>query len=102
MNVNKKTYTTAEKAKIALEAIKGDLSMAQISSQYGVHVTQIKAWKAQALESLQNGFDKKPDKIKEQNGVPCVNPRFFRNQRQTLIIINFKSEYFTVNLFCYP
>lgn len=69
MNVNKRTYTPAEKAKIALEAIKGELSMVQISSQYGVHVTQIKAWKAQALEALQNGFDKKPDKLKEQNAI---------------------------------
>ena len=69
MNVNKKTYTPAEKAKIALEAIKGELSMAQISSQYGVHVTQIKAWKTQALEALQNGFDKKPDKIKQQSQI---------------------------------
>lgn len=69
MNVNKKTYTAAEKAKIALEAIKGDLSMAQISSQYNVHVTQIRAWKAQALEALQNGFDNKSDKIKQQNEI---------------------------------
>lgn len=69
MSVTKKTYTAAEKAKIALEAIKGELSVAQISSQYGVHVTQIKAWKAQALEALQNGFKKKTDKQKEQNEI---------------------------------
>lgn len=69
MSVTKKTYTAAEKAKIALEAIKGELSVAQISSQYGVHVTQIKAWKAQALEALQNGFEKKTDKQKEQNEI---------------------------------
>lgn len=69
MNGTKKTYSAAEKAKIALEAIKGDLSMAQISSKYGVHVTQIKAWKSHALEVLQNGFEKKPDKLKEQNEI---------------------------------
>jgi len=69
MDVNKKTYTSAEKAKIALEAIKGELSMSQISSKYGVHVTQIKSWKAQALEALQNGFDKKPDKTKQQHEI---------------------------------
>lgn len=43
--------------------------MAQISSQYGVHVTQIKEWKAQALEALQNGSDKKPDKTKNQHEI---------------------------------
>jgi transposase-like protein len=39
MDANRKTYTSAEKAKIALEAIRGELSLAQISSQYGVHIT---------------------------------------------------------------
>lgn len=31
MSLNKKTYTATEKAKIALKAIKGELSMAQIT-----------------------------------------------------------------------
>ncbi|MEN9391308.1 MAG: hypothetical protein RL017_606 [Pseudomonadota bacterium] len=31
-----KQYTAAEKAKLALEAIRGELTIAQISSKYGV------------------------------------------------------------------
>ena len=31
-----KTYTAQEKAKVAMEAIKGELTMAQLSSQYGL------------------------------------------------------------------
>jgi transposase len=53
---SKKQYTAAEKAKIALEAIKGELTIAQISSKYGVHPTQIANWRKQALESMQQGF----------------------------------------------
>ena len=49
MKEQRKKYTPAEKAKIALEAIKGELTLAQISSKYGVHATQIKAWKNQLL-----------------------------------------------------
>ena len=30
--------------------------MAQISSKYGVHATQISNWKQQAIESMQSGF----------------------------------------------
>jgi putative transposase len=30
-------------------------------------------WKSQALELLQNGFDKKPDKIKQQNDILVDN-----------------------------
>ena len=36
MSKNRKKYSSAEKAKIALEAIKSELSIAQISSKYGV------------------------------------------------------------------
>ena len=39
MSTTKKQYSAAEKTKIALEAIKGDLTIAQISSKYGVHAT---------------------------------------------------------------
>jgi len=53
---SKKQYTAAEKTKIALEAIKGELTIAQISSKYGVHPTQICNWRKQALESMQQGF----------------------------------------------
>jgi transposase len=57
-NKNKK-YTPAEKAKIALEAIKGEQTLAQIPAQYGVHATQINAWKKQALTYLPDAFSDK-------------------------------------------
>ena len=49
MKATKKQYSAAEKIKIALEAIKGELTTAQISSKYGVHATQISNWKQQAI-----------------------------------------------------
>ena len=51
-----KQYTAAEKAKVALEAIRGELTIAQISSKYGVHPTQINIWRKQALDSMQTAF----------------------------------------------
>ena len=59
MSGTKKQYNAAEKTKIALEAIKGELTIAQISSKYGVHATQISKWKQQAIESMQAGFTSK-------------------------------------------
>ncbi len=55
-----KRYTAQEKAKVAMEAIKGDLTMAQISSQFGVHATQINNWKKEALAAMVAGFNSKP------------------------------------------
>lgn len=66
MSQKRKTYTPAEKAKIALEAIKGELTLAQISSKYGAHGTQINAWKKQALALLPDIFsDKNKNEITE-------------------------------------
>ena len=38
-------YSAIEKSKIVIEAIKGELTIAQITSKYGVHSTQIQQWK---------------------------------------------------------
>ena len=59
MSTKRTKYSPAEKAKIALEAIKGELTLAQISSKYGAHATQINAWKKQALALLPDVFSDK-------------------------------------------
>lgn len=59
MNEKRKKYTPAEKAKIALEAIKSELTLAQISSKYGVHSTQVNKWKKQALALMPDIFSDK-------------------------------------------
>lgn len=59
MSVKRKKYSPTEKAKIALEAIKGELSLAQIASKYGVHATQINTWKKQAVNLLPDVFSEK-------------------------------------------
>ena len=64
MSKKAKEYSSEEKSKVALEAIKGDLTIAQISSKYGVHATQINRWRKEALESMVSGFKSK-SKIKD-------------------------------------
>ena len=44
------------KAKVALAAMKGDRTIAQLSDQFGVHVSQITAWKEQLQEGAANVF----------------------------------------------
>lgn len=60
------------KAKVAIAVMKGDRTIAQLSGQFGVHVSQITAWKAQLLEpSIRNGpcgspsFETIPSKVAE-------------------------------------
>jgi transposase-like protein len=55
MSVQKK-YTAEEKAKVALEALRGNMTMNEISSKFQVHSTQITRWKALAKDGLLNAF----------------------------------------------
>jgi len=55
-----KQYSAAEKTKIVIEAIKSEMTIAQISSKYGVHATQINTWKKRGVENLVTGFQSKP------------------------------------------
>lgn len=59
MSEKRRKFTPAEKAKIALEAVKGELTLAQISSKYGIHATQIHTWKKQLLAYLPDAFSEK-------------------------------------------
>ena len=44
------------KAKVALEALRAELTISQISTKYAVHSTQINRWKSQALKTLKSSF----------------------------------------------
>lgn len=56
MTKQPRTFSPQEKAQVALAAIKGDKTIAQISSSYQVHPTQIGHWKKQALDNLPELF----------------------------------------------
>ena len=49
MTKKRKTHEASFKAKVALEAVKGGKTIAQISGEYGVHPNQISQWKKKLL-----------------------------------------------------
>jgi transposase len=57
----RKRYSAEFKAKVALEAIRGELTLSQLSAKYGVHQTMINAWKRQAVEKLSTVFETRSD-----------------------------------------
>ncbi len=57
MTTIRKTYTPAFKAEVAQEVLKGEKTITQISSQYGVHPNIIGKWKRVAGKSMPNAFD---------------------------------------------
>jgi len=65
----RKSYDAAFRAKVALEAVKEEKTLAELSSIYGVHANQISRWKKQLLSSLPDLFTdrrKKRDKQQEE------------------------------------
>ena len=60
----KKTHSALFKSEVAITAIKGELTQAQISSKYEIHASQITSWKKPAIEAIKLIFASKlsPDK----------------------------------------
>jgi transposase len=49
----KRTRYSAEfKARVALEALRGELTAAQLAAKHGIHQTMVGEWKRQAMEGL--------------------------------------------------
>ena len=61
----KKVYTSAFKAQVVLELLKEEKTLAQLSSEHGVHVTVLRDWKATALKGLSSLFERR-DTVAEQ------------------------------------
>ena len=56
MKTTRKRYSSDFKAKVALEAIRGDLTLAELAAKHGVHHTMIAAWKRQAIDGMAGTF----------------------------------------------
>ena len=59
----RKQHSADFKAKVALAAIKGQHTTAQLASMYGVHPTQIGVWKKQAMAELAQVFTSRRSSI---------------------------------------
>ena len=92
----RKGYEGSFKAKVALEALKGEKTLAQLSSESGVHANQIRHWRKQLLDELpklfsdrrHKGEQEKEDLISElyrQIGQLKVEVDWLKKKSQTLL-----------------
>ncbi len=61
MTGKRKRYSADFKAKVALEALRGELTTAQLAAKHGVHQTMISGWKRQAIDGLASVFSTKTE-----------------------------------------
>lgn len=68
MNTIRRQHTAQFKVKVALELIKQEKTVREICSQFGIHPTQARNWKKQAIEGLEVIFSEGvPNKEKKNN-----------------------------------
>jgi transposase-like protein len=56
MKKPRRNHSAAFKARVALEAIRGEKTVAEIAAHHEVHATQVTAWKTQLLEKAAGIF----------------------------------------------
>ena len=66
MTGKRKRYSAEFKAKVAMEALRGELTASQLATKHGLHQTMIGDWKRQAVEGLVSVFS---DKTAAKEGI---------------------------------
>lgn len=72
----RQTHDGGLKARVALEAVKGEKTITQLASQYGVHPNQIGQWKKKLLEELPLLFSDKRNR--QDNGHEELEAELYR------------------------
>lgn len=67
MSAIRKKHSGAFKAKVVLEAIKGQRTISELAGEYGVHPNQITNWKKQAMEALPDIFSDRKERAEKRS-----------------------------------
>ena len=62
----RRRFSPQFKAKVAVEAIRGHKTTAQLAGEHQVHPGQIAQWKKQLLDAAQQVFSDRPDQDRRQ------------------------------------
>jgi len=63
----RKSHDAAFKARVALEGLKEEKTLAQLSSEFGVHSNQIRQWRQKLLEEVPTLFSDRRKKNDQDN-----------------------------------
>jgi transposase-like protein len=78
MGKSRKQYSSQFKAKVAIEAIKGHKTTAELASQYELHPTVINGWKRQLQENAENLFENNPNHTAKEDKTEATIDELYR------------------------
>ena len=81
----RRNHTPAFKAKVALAAVKGEKTLAELAQQFDVHASQITTWKAQLLDGAAGVFGSEP---RAASTAPAVDVRTLHAKIGELTLAN--------------
>jgi transposase-like protein len=67
MSKTRRNHGSAFKAKVALEAIKEETTVAEIAAKHSLHPTLVNQWKREALDGLALVFEKGTSRAEKQD-----------------------------------
>jgi len=90
MKQKRMKHSPAFKAKVALAAIKGDRTVAELASRFEVHPSQIHAWKKALLEGAGQVFEAGAGH--KNNDKESLIPQLYRQIGQLKVEVDFLAE----------
>lgn len=79
----RRNHSPAFKAKVALAAVQGEKTLAELAQQFDVHVNQINKWRAQLLEGAADVFGAEP-----AAAAPAVDVKVLHAKIEELTLAN--------------
>jgi len=55
----RRRFSAEFKARVALDALSGELTLSELASKYKIHPNQVSTWKRQAKDQIVDGFSSK-------------------------------------------
>jgi transposase len=81
----RRNHTPAFKAKVALAAVKGEKTLAELAQQFDVHPNQITSWKAQLVDGAAGVFG---TEARSEAAVPAVDVKTLHAKIGELTLTN--------------